>query len=149
MAACTRRAPELVAEQPSAPRALTEIRLLDGPNLYFPKPAAKVTVDIGPLMSVSLDAARAVGVQVGLAGARPGPPGSVFRQRSAIRLVTRLVRRLAAAGGVNRLAVRCRPGAALTELIVAYPWRNSRRAEGLAYGLGRVLDGVEEAPDAV
>ncbi len=26
--------------------SLIEFRLLDGPNLYFPKPAAKVTVDV-------------------------------------------------------------------------------------------------------
>lgn len=131
------------------PHSLGEVRLLDGPNLYFPRPAAKVTVDVGPLLGLSVARARDVGAQVGLAGARPGDPGSVFRQRYAIRLVTRLVRRLAAAGGVNRLAVRCRAGSEVSELVVAYPWRNSRRAEGLAYGLGRVLDGVAESPDEV
>ncbi|MBA8794219.1 hypothetical protein FHX74_001838, partial [Friedmanniella endophytica] len=39
------------------PRSLTEFRLLVGPNLYFPRPAAKVTLDIGPLLE--LDVARA------------------------------------------------------------------------------------------
>jgi len=37
----------------------------------------------------------------------------------------------------------------VTELVVAYPWRNAGRAEGLAYGLARVLDRVTAGPRAV
>ena len=52
------------------------------------------------------------------------------------------MRRLALAGGVRRLAVRSRPGTEVTELVVAYPWRNSARAEMLADGVAAVLDAV-------
>ena len=130
-------------------RSLVELRLLDGPNLYFPRPAAKVTLDLGELLGLEVAAARDLGVELGLGNTRPGAAGSVFRQRFAIRLVTQIVRRLASAGGATRLAVRTRTGQAVNELVVAYPWRNAGRAEGLAYGLARVLDMVTAGPRAV
>ena len=130
-------------------RSLVELRLLDGPNLYFPRPAAKVTLDLGELLGLEVAAARDLGVELGLGNTRPGAAGSVFRQRFAIRLVTQIVRRLASAGGATRLAVRTRTGQAVNELVVAYPWRNAGRAEGLAYGLARVLDRVTAGPRAV
>ena len=130
-------------------RSLVELRLLDGPNLYFPRPAAKVTLDLDELLGLEVAAARDLGVELGLGNTRPGAAGSVFRQRFAIRLVTQIVRRLASAGGATRLAVRTRTGQAVNELVVAYPWRNAGRAEGLAYGLARVLDSVAAGPRAV
>ena len=133
----------------SEARSLVELRLLDGPNLYFPRPAAKVTLDLSELLGLEVAVARDLGVELGLGNTRPGAAGSVFRQRFAIRLVTQIVRRLATAGGATRLAVRTRTGQAVTELVVAYPWRNAGRAEGLAYGLARVLDRVTTGPRAV
>jgi cyanophycin synthetase len=130
------------------PRSLVELRLLDGPNLYFPRPAAKVILDLTELLGLPTADARDLGAELGLGTARPGHAGSVFRQRFAIRLVTQIVRRLARIGGVTRLAVRTRAGQAVSELVVAYPWRNSGRAEALAYGLGRVLDSVGTGPGA-
>ena len=133
----------------SPARSLVEVRLLDGPNLYFPRPAAKVTLDLTELLGLPAAAARDLGAELGLGTTRPGAAGSVFRQRFAIRLVTQIVRRLARAAGVTRLAVRTRTGQSVSELVVAYPWRNSGRAETLAYALAQVLDGVAAGPDAV
>ena len=116
----------------SPARSLVEVRLLDGPNLYFPRPAAKVTLDLTELLGLPAAAARDLGAGLGLGTTRPGAAGSVFRQRFAIRLVTQIVRRLARAAGVTRLAVRTRTGQSVSELVVAYPWRNSGRAETLA-----------------
>ena len=130
-------------------RSLVEVRLLDGPNLYFPRPAAKVTLDLTELLGLPAAAARDLGAELGLGTTRPGAAGSVFRQRFAIRLVTQVVRRLARAAGATRLAVRTRTGQSVNELVVAYPWRNSGRAETLAYALAQVLDGVAAGPDAV
>jgi cyanophycin synthetase len=126
----------------AAVKSLVEVRLLDGPNLYFPRPAAKVTLDIGALLELDLAQAQRFAADVGLSRSQPGPAGSAFRQRFAGRAVAHLVRRLALAGGVKRLAVRSRPGTAVTELVVAYPWRNSARAEMLADGVTAVLDAV-------
>ena len=39
-----------VTNTASTPRSLVELRLLDGPNLYFPQPAAKVTLDLTELL---------------------------------------------------------------------------------------------------
>jgi cyanophycin synthetase len=125
------------------------VRLLDGPNLYFPRPAAKVTLDCAGLVGIPVAAAQVLGQALGLGETRPGPPESVFRQRFAVRLLTRVVRRMARAGGVTRLAVRCRTGATVTELVVAYPWRNSARAEALAYGLAEVVDQLAAGPEAM
>jgi cyanophycin synthetase len=133
----------------SAARSLVELRLLDGPNLYFPRPAAKLTVDLTELMALPTKAARDLGTELGLGNTRPGPAGTVFRQRFAIRLLTQIVRRIAHAAGVTRLAVRTRPGGSVNELVVAYPWRNSGRAEALAYGLAQVLDSAVEGPKVV
>ena len=132
------------------PRALVELRVLDGPNLYFPRPAAKVTLDCSALIDMPLAEAREVAGALGLGNAtRPGEAGSVFRQRFAMRLLTQITRRIARAGGVNRLAVRCRTGTTLTELVVAYPWRNHARAEALGYGIAAVLDQVPADPYSV
>ena len=133
----------------SRARSLVELRLLDGPNLYFPRPAAKVTLDLTELLELPEVAARDLGTELGLGKARTGTSGTIFRQRFAIRLVTQIVRRLARAGGTTRLAVRTRTGQAVTELVVAYPWRNAGRAEALAYGLARVLDSVAAGPHGV
>ena len=127
---------------PGPARSLVEVRLLDGPNLYFPRPAAKVTLAIGPLLGLEVEEARRFATEVGLVRSRPGPADSAFRQRFAARAVAHLVRQLAIAGGVKRLAVRSRPGVSVDELVVAYPWRNSARAEVLADGLAAVLDAI-------
>ena len=137
-----------MAAGPTA-RSLIELRLLDGPNLYFPRPAAKVTLDLTQLLGLPTADARDLGTELGLGTARPGNAGSVFRQRFAIRLMTQIVRRLARLGGVTRLAVRTRAGQAVSDLVVAYPWRNSGRAVALAYGLARVLDSVAAGPASV
>src|SRR4029453_17162350 len=130
-------------------RSLVELRLLDGPNLYFPRPAAKVTLDLTELLELPETVAGGLGAELGLGPALSGNAGTVFRQRFAIRIVTQVVRRLARAGGATRLAVRTRTGRDVNELVVAYPWRNAGRAEALAYGLARVLDTVVAGPRAV
>lgn len=133
----------------SVPRSLVDVRLLDGPNLYFPRPAAKLTLDLTELMALPVAAACDLGTELGLGTTRPGAPGTVFRQRFAIRLLTQIVRRIARAAGVTRLAVRTRTGQSVNKIVVAYPWRHAGRAEALAYGLGRVLDGVAAGPERV
>jgi cyanophycin synthetase len=128
--------PDGVAPPPS----LVELRLLIGPNLYFPRPAAKLTLDITGLLLLPIERAQALAAHLGLTSAGPGPAGSAFRQRFAARWVARLVRRLAAEAGVSRLAVRSRPGPGPTQLVVAYPWRRSGRAEALGEAVAGVLD---------
>ncbi len=121
--------------------ALVELRVLDGPNLYFPRPAIKLTLDLGPYAGLSVaefgPAARALGVRIG----RPGSPATRARQAALLRLGESVLRRLATASGTTRLGVRARPGADLAEIVVAYPWRHRGRAESLGEVAARVLSG--------
>jgi len=103
--------------------ALIELRVLDGPNLYFPRAAVKLTLDLSPLLEVSDEAALRLARRIGLTKVRPGDAESGFRQRFAARAVARLVRQIAAEAGTHRLAVRVRPTSDVNRLVVAYPWR--------------------------
>jgi len=49
--------------------SLVELRVLDGPNLYFPRPAIKLTLDVAGLLGLPEEQAAAA------AAPRAGPPG--------------------------------------------------------------------------
>ena len=67
---------------------------------------------------------------------------SGFRQRSITRLVTRLVRRVAAESGTTRLGVRVRTTSQPGRIVVAYPWRDRNRARALGEAVASVIDGL-------
>ncbi len=92
----------------SEPLSLVELRVLEGPNLYFPRAAIKLTLDIGGLAAASEESAKRFASRIGLRDARPGAPDSGFRQRFALRAVGRLVREIATEAGTSRLGVRVR-----------------------------------------
>ncbi|MGH9244114.1 MAG: Mur ligase family protein [Acidimicrobiales bacterium] len=126
--------------------SLVELRVLDGPNLYFPRAAIKLTLDLTRLVDLPEEAAAAFAAAIGLTRVRPGPAGSGLRQRFALRAVGRLVRQIAARAGTTRLAIRVRPTADVHRLVVAYPWRHLERAEALGRAVAGVLDALP-APD--
>lgn len=125
--------------------ALVELRVLEGANLYFPRPAVKLTLDLSALLGIDEDDARKVAVQLGLASLAPGAAGTGLRQRFAGRVVARVVRRVAHESGTTRLAVRSRPTADVHQLVVAYPWRRRGRAEALGHAVAGVLDAMPTA----
>ena len=125
--------------------SLLELRILEGPNLYFTQAAVKLTLDVTALTEVDIEKAERLARRIGLTGARPGEPGTGFRQRFAARAIARLVRQVAAEAGTHRLAVRVRPVQDVDHLVVAYPWRHRTRAEALAHAVGAVLDGIADA----
>ena len=104
--------------------SLIELRVLEGPNLYFPRAAIKLTLDISPLAAASDENVARFARRIGLRNARPGAAESGFRQRFAARAVARLVRAIAAESGTARLAVRVRPTKYPHQLVVAFPWRH-------------------------
>jgi cyanophycin synthetase len=126
--------------------ALVELRVLEGPNLYFPRAAIKVTLDISGLSEASDEVALRFARRIGLQNARPGSPGSVFRQRFAARAVARLVRAIAVESGTSRLAVRVRPANDWQALVVAFPWRHRERGQALGRAVAEVLDALP-SPD--
>lgn len=114
--------------------------MLDGPNLYFTRPAVKLTIDVTGWLALAADRAAAQAARAGLPGPiHAGEPGSSRRLRLGARLAGHLTRVLAEASGI-RLAVRARSGSAPRQIVVAYPWRRRRVAEALADEIGRLLD---------
>ncbi len=132
----------MTADSEGTGGALVELRVLDGANLYFPRPAVKLTLDLSALLALDEGQARAVAAELGMAAARPGRPDTGLRQRFAAKVVARVVRRVAAEAGTTRLAVRSRPTAELNRLVVAFPWRRRGKAEALGHAVADVLDAL-------
>ncbi len=120
-----------------------ELRVLDGPNLYFGRPAIKLTLAVGPWIRASEARVEAVAQAIELSGStEPGPPGSAERRRFVARIAAQLTRRMALASGARRLAVRGRPGRTLDEIVVAFPWRRRGAAEALAREAARGMAAI-------
>ena len=125
-----------------------EVRVLEGPNLYFRRPAVKVVLDVTAVVDLP---AEELSARVAVLGwrARPGRPRTQARQRYAVRLSERILRLLAAEIGTSRLGVRSRPGEGLDEVVVAFVWRRRGRAQAAAQWLPELLtallcDGVDQ-----
>lgn len=132
------------------PTTLVELRLLDGPNLYFTRAAAKLVLDITGVAELSTADAAAVAGALGLTRVRPGEPGSGQRQRLGMRVVARLVRQLAARAGTARLGLRVRPGSGAHEVVAAFPWRRHDRATAFGEAVARCLEALPAtAPEQV
>jgi cyanophycin synthetase len=121
--------------------ALVELRVLEGPNLYFPRAAIKLTLDVGALASCSEQDLRRLGAVIGVP-VRPGPPHTGFRQRAVVRVLTMLVRRIARDAGTTRLGLRVRATSDPDQVVVAYPWRDRNRARALGEAVAGVVDGL-------
>jgi cyanophycin synthetase len=101
--------------------SLVELRVLEGPNVYFPKAAIKLTLDISGLEREH---------------------GSGLEQQRLLRLLARLVRGVARAGGTTRLGLRVRPTSDAGLVVVAYPWRDRNRACALGEAVAEVVDAL-------
>jgi cyanophycin synthetase len=132
----------------AAPVTVTEVRVLEGPNLYFPRPAIKVVLDAAGYLSAREPALGAVGTRLGMRGFRAGAADSEQRQRAVMALVAQVVRRIAAGSGTTRLAVRVRTGGSRGEVVVAFPWRWHGRALALGQCLGPALAGLLDPDEA-
>lgn len=128
-----------------APTSLIELRMLEGPNLYFPRAAVKLTLDITHLAAASEETATRFATRVGLRRARPGTSDSGFRQQFALRAVGRLVRAIAMESGTSRLAVRVRTTSDPHRVVVAFPWTHRTRAQEMGYAVADVLDALPGA----
>jgi cyanophycin synthetase len=131
----------------NAPAAsIAELRVLDGPNMFFPRPAVQLTLDVSWYLEATeermLSVADRLGVPGGPARSRPGPPGSDRRLRFTARVAAHVARRLADATRTH-LAVRARPGPEPGQIVVAFPWRRRAAAEAFA---NEVAELVAAAP---
>jgi cyanophycin synthetase len=118
---------------------LVELRTLDGPNLYFPRPAIKLTVAIPGWLRATAPRLERMAVEIGApATLRPGEPGTEQRHRFAARVGAHVTRQVAHAAG-TRLAIRGRPGPEGDQIVIAFPWRRRGTAEALAREVPGVL----------
>jgi len=124
------------------PVRLAELRVLEGPNLYFTRPAIKLTLAVSGWLGASEARLTAVAEAVELPRAgKAGKPNSEHRRRFAARIASHVTRRLAEASGI-RLAVRGRPGPEPGEVVVAFPWRRRGSAEALGREVAEVMSAL-------
>src|SRR6266542_7148020 len=98
---------------------LIELRVLDGPNLYFTRPAVKLTVALPGWVEASEDRVVSAAERSGLPGSegrsrvRPGLPATEARRRFVSRLAAHVTRSLADAAATSlaaRSLLRSEPG---------------------------------------
>src|SRR5207247_1908685 len=127
-----------------APVRLDELRVLDGPNLYFTRPAVKLTLGVPGWLEGRPERVQAAAARAGLPApnrSNVGPARSEQRRRFVVRVAAHLTRSLAATAG-TRLAVRARPGADPDQIVVAFPWRRRSAAQALGTEVAGAMDAV-------
>jgi cyanophycin synthetase len=128
-----------VTPRSSQPVRAVELRVLDGPNLYFTRPAVKLTMSVTPFLAMPEAQMNACAERADFsAAAHAGEPMSEHRRRFVARLAVHLTRSLASASQTG-LAVRGRPGAEAHEVIIAFPWRRRHAAERFAEAVPGLL----------
>jgi cyanophycin synthetase len=132
----------------AAPVTVTEVRVLEGPNLFFPRPAVKITLGCPGYLSAEEATLRAISTRLGMRVVRLGAPDSEQRQRAVMRLVAHVVHLIAAGSGTTRLGVRVRTGASRAEVVVSFPWRWQGRGQALGQSLGPALGGLLDPDEA-
>lgn len=119
---------------------VVELRVLDGPNLYFTRPAIKLTLSVASWVSLSDERAERLTRRAGFTPvATSGAPNSDQRRRYVARFAVHIARLLADATG-TRLAIRGRPGPGEDQVVVAFVWRRQRAAEAFARELAPLLE---------
>lgn len=144
------------AEEPTSGEPavrVDEVRVLDGPNLYFARPAIKVSLHLPGYLDLRRPRAEALAARLGLRSVRPGKRGTALRQRFVMRVTRTVMRRLGSEIGASRLGVRVRAGATPADVVVAFPWVNRTRArvagEQLGLALAELLDETAKADEVL
>lgn len=117
-----------------------ELRILTGPNLYFPRPAVKLTLDAAA--AIDADSEVMLGWQraLGMRGHAVGLPGSEARQQVVADLAAAVIRKVAASTR-RRLAAVARPGDDQT-VVAAFPFRHRDLAEAFGNAAAHVFSAV-------
>jgi len=124
---------------------IVELRVLDGANLFFSRPAVQLTLRVDWYVGAPEERVLRLAERIGMPGAgaperiRVAPPGSDRRLRFVARIARHVARRLADATG-TALAVRGRPGPEPGQVVVAFPWRRRTAAEAFAGQVAGLLD---------
>src|ERR687891_1463658 len=91
---------------------VVELRVLEGPNLYFTRPAIKLTLAVPGWLRAGEATVDRAAHRLDVGSVRAGVPGSEHRRRTTARIAATLTRRIAVEAGARRLAggARGRPG---------------------------------------
>ena len=119
---------------------LVELRVLEGPNLYFTRPAIKLTLAMPGWLELPASRVEHEAERLKLSPA--GPPGALateHRRRYLARLAAHVTRSVAEASG-SQVAVRGRIGPEPEQVVVAFPWRRQGAAEALGAEVARLID---------
>lgn len=114
-------------------------RVLEGPNLYFPRPAIKTTLDVSAWLLCDAHVVLGAFSTLRARHPRPGDPDSAVRQRAVMRLIEVVTRRVAGASGTPHLGVRVRHGEEPAEFVVAFPWNHLERGRALGRAVAAAL----------
>ncbi len=140
-------------EPASSPVRIDEVRVLDGPNLYFARPAIKVSLHLPGYLGLSRPRAEALAAGLGMRSVRPGKRGTALRQRFVMRVIRTVMRRLGSEIGAGRLGVRVRAGGTPADVVVAFPWVHRTRGrvagEQLGIALGELLHSDARADEVI
>jgi cyanophycin synthetase len=118
---------------------LVELRVLDGPNLYFPRPAVKLTLAVPGWIRAADTTIIRVANGLGFNRLAPGLAGTDARRRTTARIAKQFTRRIALAAGTPHLAVRARLATTPDQIVIAFPWRRRGSAEALASAVADAL----------
>ena len=119
---------------------VVELRVLDGPNLYFTRPAIKLTLAVAPWLALPDERAQHLTKRAGFTSvATAGAPNSDQRRRYLARFAVHVARLLADAAATH-VAIRGRPGPDAEQIVVAFVWRRQRAAEAFARELAPLLE---------
>ncbi len=119
---------------------VVELRVLDGPNLYFTRPAIKLTLGVAPWLALRDERAQRLTRRAGFTPvATAGAPNSDQRRRYLARFAVHVARLLADATATH-LAIRGRPGPEAEQIVVAFVWRRQGAAEAYARELAPLLE---------
>ena len=137
----TGAAPAAAPDEADAVR-VDEVRVLDGPNLYFARPAIKVSLHLPGYLSMRRTEAEALARRLGMRNARPGRRGTALRQRFVMRVIRTVTKRVGSEIGVGRLGVRVRAGETVDDVVIAFPWVHRTRGQVAGEQIGVMLAGL-------
>lgn len=130
----------------NSPVEITEVRVLEGPNLYFPRPAGKISIELPGYHLAERESLQRLGAALSIRRRSAGEPGSVERRQYVASLVERIVRSIAREAGIARLGLRVRQTGDDC-LVVAFALRHRGRAQLLADALGGALPDLLDGAD--
>lgn len=134
--------------QPSAVH-VDEVRVLEGPNLYFSRPAIKVSLMLPGYLQMRRTDCEALAARLGMRSARPGKRGTALRQRFVMRVMRNVTRRVGSEIGAGRLGVRVRAGRDPEHAVLAFPWAHRNRARVAGEQIAEVLAALTDPNRAV